>query len=99
MRHHRRIVMVNAHCLMKIYFAALVLLALFPMLSRSQDKEEPEPKSGQTLLTPTLRLGEPEKMKSEEIRFKSAVAVFVALSPEMDPENKASLVLWIGRRK
>ena len=35
-----------------------------------------------------------EKMKAEEIRFKSAVALVEVLSPLMDPANKAALVEW-----
>jgi hypothetical protein len=39
---------------------------------------------------------ESEKMKSEEIRFKSAVALLDSMSPLMDPKNKASLVAWVA---
>jgi hypothetical protein len=41
-------------------------------------------------------LAEPdsERMKSEEIRFKSVVALVESLSPLLDPKNKASLVAW-----
>jgi hypothetical protein len=41
-------------------------------------------------------LAEPdsERMKSEEIRFKSVVALVESLSPLLDPANKASVVAW-----
>jgi hypothetical protein len=41
-------------------------------------------------------LAEPdsERMKSEEIRFKSVVALVESMSPLLDPKNKASLVAW-----
>lgn len=35
-----------------------------------------------------------EKMKSEEIRFKSMVALVEVLAPLLDPDNKAKLVGW-----
>jgi hypothetical protein len=37
-----------------------------------------------------------EKMKSEEIRFKSAVAVYEVLTPNLDPENKAAATEWLA---
>jgi hypothetical protein len=45
-----------------------------------------------------------EKIKVEETRFKSVVALFEVLSPVLDPENKAELVGWAqdeinGRRE
>ena len=36
-----------------------------------------------------------EKIKVEETRFKSAVALFEVVAPVLDPENKALLVGWI----
>ncbi len=39
---------------------------------------------------------ESEKMKVEEIRFKSACAVVEVLAPLMDPDNKAHLVAWLA---
>jgi Protein of unknown function (DUF1073) len=35
-----------------------------------------------------------ERMKTEEIRFKSAVGLVESLSPLLDPDNKAALVMW-----
>jgi hypothetical protein len=37
-----------------------------------------------------------EKMKGEEIRFKSAVAVYEVLTPNLDPENKAAATEWLA---
>lgn len=38
---------------------------------------------------------ESEKMKSEEIRFKSVVALVESAAPLMDPVNKANVVQWM----
>lgn len=35
-----------------------------------------------------------EKAKAEDVKFKSAVAVKEALSPDLDPENKIKLLQW-----
>jgi hypothetical protein len=42
-------------------------------------------------------LAEPdsEKLKGEEVRFKSAVALLESMSPLMDPKNKATIVMWV----
>jgi hypothetical protein len=37
-----------------------------------------------------------EKMKSEEIRFKSAVAIYEVMTPNFDPDNKAALTTWLA---
>jgi hypothetical protein len=43
-------------------------------------------------------LAEPdsEKVKTEEIRFKSAVAVLESMAPLLDPVNKAAVVAWVA---
>ena len=37
-----------------------------------------------------------EKMQAEEIRFKSAVAVYEVITPNLDPENKANATAWLA---
>lgn len=37
-----------------------------------------------------------EKAKTEEIRFKSAVAIVEVLAPLLDPENKARVISWMA---
>jgi Protein of unknown function (DUF1073) len=50
-----------------------------------------------TAMWPNL-LVEPdsEKIKVEEIRFKSLVAVLESMSPLLDPVNKASTIAWVA---
>lgn len=37
-----------------------------------------------------------EKMRAEEIRFKSAVAVYEVITPNLDPVNKAAATEWLA---
>lgn len=37
-----------------------------------------------------------EKLKAEESRFKSAVAIYEVMSPNLDPDNKARLTEWLA---
>lgn len=36
-----------------------------------------------------------EKIKVDDVRFKSVVALLETLAPTLDPENRASLVMWV----
>lgn len=37
-----------------------------------------------------------EKSKNEDVKFKSAVALAEVLMPELDPENKAKVIVWLA---
>ena len=37
-----------------------------------------------------------EKTKTDEVKFKSAVAIFEVLAPKLDPENLTALADWLA---
>jgi hypothetical protein len=39
---------------------------------------------------------ESEKAKSADVQLKAAVAIYEVMAPDLDPENKADLILWLA---